>query len=306
MPSSKDAPTSARRNHKSTESCFTPPYYDVIGAVLGLSPVEDRDDVRVDEGRGALGFAPETLDKLFILGVAGLERLDRAVPVEDLIVSQVDVGHASAAGQGLKLVPIAEKGTSHTTDCIRRDLRYNIQAPNLEKDRVSTVGISGGADARPRTRDDPRYGGDRRPGQVTNLLLPRLLDSLPARIVNVASAGQSPVDFEDPLLVRDYDAMKAYSQSKLAQIMFTFELAERLPDEEVTVNALHPASLMDTKMVKETFGHSMSTIEEGAEATVRLTASPELEGLTGRYFDGMRETHADRPTTKRPEKCCGT
>jgi NAD(P)-dependent dehydrogenase (short-subunit alcohol dehydrogenase family) len=128
---------------------------------------------------------------------------------------------------------------------------------------------------------------------LTSLLVGRLLDSAPARIVNVASAGQSPMNFEDPMLERDYDAMKAYSQSKLAQIMFTFELSERLSDKGVSVNALHPASLMDTKMVRKTFGRSMSTVEEGAEATVRLAAAPDLEGVTGRYFDGKREARAD-------------
>ncbi len=129
---------------------------------------------------------------------------------------------------------------------------------------------------------------------LTSLLLPLLRDSAPARIVNVASAGQSPIDFGDPMLERRYDAMRAYTMSKLAQIMFTFELAERLPDAGVSVSALHPASLMDTKMVTETFGYTMSTVEEGAEATVRLAASPELAGVTGRYFDGKREARANR------------
>ena len=128
---------------------------------------------------------------------------------------------------------------------------------------------------------------------LTSLLLPLLKDSAPARVVNVASAGQSPIDFDDPMLERGYDAMRAYSMSKLAQIMFTFELAERLSDTGVSVNALHPASLMDTKMVQDTFGYTMSTIEEGADATVYLAASPELEGVTGRYFDGRREARAD-------------
>jgi NAD(P)-dependent dehydrogenase (short-subunit alcohol dehydrogenase family) len=112
-------------------------------------------------------------------------------------------------------------------------------------------------------------------------------------VVNVASAGQSPIDFDDVLLERGYDPMRAYTQSKVAQVMFTFELAERLQGSGVTVNALHPASLMDTKMVLETFGRSMSTVEEGAEATVRLATSPELEGITGRYFDGTREGRAN-------------
>jgi len=129
---------------------------------------------------------------------------------------------------------------------------------------------------------------------LTNLLLPLLLGSAPARIVNVASAGQSPVDFRDVMLKRGYGGMKAYTQSKLAQVMFTFELAERLRGTGVTVNALHPATLMDTKMVRETFGHASSTVQEGTEAVVRLAASLELEAVTGRYFDGMREARADR------------
>lgn len=131
------------------------------------------------------------------------------------------------------------------------------------------------------------------PFLLTKLLLPLLKDSAPARIVNVASAGQSPIDFDDVMLERDYDGMKAYSQSKLAQIMFTFSLAERLDGTGVTVNALHPASLMDTKMVSEWFGYTMSTVEEGAEAVERLAISPELEGVTGRYFDGQCEARAD-------------
>jgi NAD(P)-dependent dehydrogenase (short-subunit alcohol dehydrogenase family) len=129
---------------------------------------------------------------------------------------------------------------------------------------------------------------------LTRLLLPLLKDSAPARIVNVASAGQSPVDFSNLMLERGYDAMKAYSQSKLAQVMFTFELAEHLRDTGVTVNALHPASLMDTKMVQSTFGYTMSTVEEGTQAVVRLAVSPKVEGVTGRYFDGRRQARANR------------
>jgi NAD(P)-dependent dehydrogenase (short-subunit alcohol dehydrogenase family) len=129
---------------------------------------------------------------------------------------------------------------------------------------------------------------------LTRLLLPLLRDSAPARIINVASAGQSPLDFSNLMLEQGYDAMKAYSQSKLAQVMFTFELAEHLQDTGVSVNALHPASLMDTKMVEATFGYTMSTVEEGAQAVVRLAVSKEVEGVTGRYFDGTREARANR------------
>jgi NAD(P)-dependent dehydrogenase (short-subunit alcohol dehydrogenase family) len=128
---------------------------------------------------------------------------------------------------------------------------------------------------------------------LTMRLLELLGRSAPARIVNVASIGQAPIDFADVMLEHGYEPFRAYAQSKLAQIMFTFELAQRLSDAGVTVNALHPATLMDTKMVRETFGRSMSSVEEGKEATLRLIASPELEGVTGGYFDGTREARAD-------------
>lgn len=131
------------------------------------------------------------------------------------------------------------------------------------------------------------------PFLLTNLLVPLLRDSAPARVVNVASAGQSPVNFGDVMLERVYDPMRAYTQSKLAQVIFTFSVAERLSGTGVSANALHPASLMDTKMVRETFGYATSTVEEGAEATVRLAASPQAERVTGRYFDGRREARAN-------------
>jgi NAD(P)-dependent dehydrogenase (short-subunit alcohol dehydrogenase family) len=149
---------------------------------------------------------------------------------------------------------------------------------------------------------------------LTNLLLPLLRGSAPARIVNVASAGQAPIDFDDVMLERGYDGWRAYAQSKLAQIMFTFSLAERLKGSGVTANALHPASLMDTKMVRESFGYTRSTVEEGAEATERLAISPGLEGVSGRYFDGQREARAndqayDRQARERlwtlSEELCG-
>ena len=96
------------------------------------------------------------------------------------------------------------------------------------------------------------------------------------------------------MLERRYDGMRAYTQSKLAQIMFTFEPAGHLSGSGVSANALHPASLMDTKMVIETFGYTMSTVQEGADATVRLAASPDVEGVTGHYFDGHHEARANR------------
>src|SRR5438093_6388261 len=98
---------------------------------------------------------------------------------------------------------------------------------------------------------------------LTMLLLPLLERSAPARIVNVASIGQAPIDFDDVMLERGYEPFRAYAQSKVAQIMFTFELAARLERPDVTVNAVHPATLMDTKMVRATYGRAMTPVEEG-------------------------------------------
>jgi NAD(P)-dependent dehydrogenase (short-subunit alcohol dehydrogenase family) len=125
---------------------------------------------------------------------------------------------------------------------------------------------------------------------LTHALLDRLGASAPARVVNVASAGQTALDFEDVMLERSYDGTRAYCQSKLAQIMFTFDLAETVRDRDVTVTALHPATYMPTKMVT---GPPASTIEEGLDATWRLVADPALDGVTGVYFNGRREARAD-------------
>jgi NAD(P)-dependent dehydrogenase (short-subunit alcohol dehydrogenase family) len=132
---------------------------------------------------------------------------------------------------------------------------------------------------------------------LTMDLLPLLRRSAPARIVNVASVGQAAIDFDDVMLERAYDGFRAYAQSKLAQVSFTFELAERLRaagEEGITVNALHPASLMDTKMARQAFGRVLSTVSEGVDAVVHLVADPGLDGVSGRYFDGLAESAADQ------------
>jgi len=134
------------------------------------------------------------------------------------------------------------------------------------------------------------------PFLLTHLLLPTVIASAPARIVNVSSIGQYPIDFDNVMLERDYDGFRAYRQSKLAQIMFTIDLAAQLKAQqvEVTVNALHPSSLMPTKMVFEAFGNqTMSTIEQGADAIMFVATSPELAQTSGAYFDRTRRVRAE-------------
>src|SRR3954468_16155327 len=128
---------------------------------------------------------------------------------------------------------------------------------------------------------------------LTRLLEPLLIAGAPARVVNVASAGQAAIDFDDVMLERSYDGSRAYAQSKLAQVMSTFELAERLRDAGVTVNALHPSTYMPTKMVIHARGSGVDSLEAGVAATVRLIADPELDGVTGRYFNRTSEARAD-------------
>jgi len=131
------------------------------------------------------------------------------------------------------------------------------------------------------------------PFLLTRLLLPTLRQSAPARIVNVCSAGQAPINFRDVMLERRYDGVQAYCQSKLALVMFTFDLAEELAGTGVTANCLHPATYMPTKMVLAARGSGVSTIEEGVQATVHLITAPELDQISGRYFNGLREARAE-------------
>jgi NAD(P)-dependent dehydrogenase (short-subunit alcohol dehydrogenase family) len=127
---------------------------------------------------------------------------------------------------------------------------------------------------------------------LTRLLLPLLRASAPARVVNVASGAQQPIDFDDMMLEGDYDGWRAYSQSKLAMVADTFALAEELDPRQVTVNSLHPASFMDTKMVREAFGRASTSVQEGVDPVLRLVADPELEGVTGRYYNRRSEARA--------------
>ena len=108
----------------------------------------------------------------------------------------------------------------------------------------------------------------------------------PPRVVNVASAGQAPIDFDDPMITRGYSGTRAYCQSKLAQIMHAFDLAE----DGVIANALHPATYMPTKMVVDAGIDPLSSLEQGLAATLALVQRTDV---SGRYFNGLQEARAD-------------
>jgi NAD(P)-dependent dehydrogenase (short-subunit alcohol dehydrogenase family) len=127
------------------------------------------------------------------------------------------------------------------------------------------------------------------PVVITRGLLDTLRMNAPAVIVNVGSAGQVPIDFSDLQMERHYDGTVAYRRSKLALAAWTFQLAEELHDSGVLVNCLHPASFMDTGMVREAGVTSVSTVDEGGEATLRLILSPPG---SGKFYNGLREARA--------------
>ena len=135
---------------------------------------------------------------------------------------------------------------------------------------------------------------------LTNLLIAELKAAPAARIINVSSNahGYGTIAFDDLGLEKRYNAARAYAQSKLANVFFTYELARVLKDTRVTVNALHPGAVRTNfgrelsgiaGFVFRHFGYFMRSPEKGAETIVWLATAPELEGQTGKYFLDKKE-----------------
>ncbi|MEU7027915.1 SDR family NAD(P)-dependent oxidoreductase [Streptomyces sp. NPDC046275] len=177
-------------------------------------------------------------------------------------------------------------------------LADRVRAAEPHLDGLVHNAVAGGG-PRPLVRELSAQGHELRfavnhlaPYALTRGLLPLLTASAPARVVNVASIGQEEIDFDDVMLERDYEGLRAYCRSKLALIMGTFDLAEELAGTGVTVNALHPAHLMDTPGVRA-YGLAPAVgTDEGVRPTVRLLLDPGLAGVTGRYFDRFTEARA--------------
>ena len=144
------------------------------------------------------------------------------------------------------------------------------------------------------------------PFLLTHLLLDRLQTSAPARIVTVSSGAQAMgrLDFDDLQGERGYNGQRAYNQSKLANVLFTYELARRLEGSGVTATVLHPG------VVRTAFGQEdsrgwmrlmlpvvrpfMKSPERGAETSIYLASSPEVEGVSGQYFVNSRPKTSSR------------
>jgi retinol dehydrogenase 14 len=134
------------------------------------------------------------------------------------------------------------------------------------------------------------------PFLLTNLLVDRLIQSAPARVVTVSSNAhaQGRIDFDDLQGERSYSGARAYSQSKLANVLFTYELARRLPASSVTANALHPGLTRTAFGAEDPAGVQrrlvpllrpfMQSPAQGAATSIHLASAPELAQVTGRYF----------------------
>lgn len=129
------------------------------------------------------------------------------------------------------------------------------------------------------------------PFLLTLLLLDLLKASTPARVVTVASNAHrnlAAVDFGNLQGEAAYDGYDAYALSKLGNILFSNALARRLVGSGVTANSLHPG-VIDTKLLRMSYSTPGSSLEEGAQTSIHLAASPEVEGLNGRFFSRMAE-----------------
>ncbi|MGW8683647.1 SDR family NAD(P)-dependent oxidoreductase [Streptomyces sp. NPDC055817] len=179
-----------------------------------------------------------------------------------------------------------------------RAMADRIRGAEPRLDALVNNAVAGGG-AEPLRREVSAQGHELRfavnhlaPYALIRGLLPLLRASAPARVVNVASMGQERIDFDDVMLERDYEGLRAYCRSKLALIMATFELGAELEGTGVTVNALHPAHLMDTEGVRAYGLTPVTGIDEGVRPTVRLITDPELGSTTGRYFDRFTDARA--------------
>lgn len=250
------------------------------------------------------------IDKLTILVTGATDGIGRGVAAEltrlgaRVLMHGRDTARLAATRDAIAAETGSERLETYTADFASlRDVRRladDVGARHGHLDvLLNNAGIGRGPPGR-QTREESADGYELRfqvnylaPFLLQHLLLPLLRRAAPARIVNLASVGQAPIDFDDVMLERRYDSMHAYCQSKLALVMASFELAGRLDPGEVTVNALHPGTLLDTKMVREGFGTPLGPVETGIEAEVYLATSSEIDGVTSEYFDRMKPARAD-------------
>jgi NAD(P)-dependent dehydrogenase (short-subunit alcohol dehydrogenase family) len=220
------------------------------------------------------------------LGAAGLTVLvhgrDRVL-VEQTVAEVRETG-AGADGYLADLASLAECDRLAAEVAVRGDLTVLVNNAGVG------FGPPGGARELSRDGYELRWAVDYlAPVALTRGLLGTLRANAPARIVNVGSVGQEPIDFADLGMAGHYDGVRAYRRAKLALAAWSFDLAAELSASGVTVNCIHPASLMGTAMVRESGYPTLSTVDDGGTATLRLILDVDT---TGGYYDGLRPARA--------------
>ncbi len=235
--------------------------------------------------------------------------LGRYVAFELVRSGHVVLAHGRDAGRTERLVAeLRTEGEAHgfvadlaSLDRVRR-LGEGVAAAHPRLDvLINNAGV--GAGPRSSGREVGADGHELRlavnylaPVALTRALLPVLRANAPARIVNVGSVGQEPLDFADPELTRGYSGVSAYCRSKFALAAHTFALAEELRGSGVSVNVLHPATYMDTAMVREGGITPWNTVADGAPGVLKLATQ---DVGSGGYFDGTDRSRAHEGTYDR-------
>jgi NAD(P)-dependent dehydrogenase (short-subunit alcohol dehydrogenase family) len=256
------------------------------------------------------GSQPKPLEGKVALVTGSTDGLGKAVALQLAELGATVLVHGRNAERGNALVDTIKKSTSGCATFYRADFaslaEVRAMAEAVQNDHkrihllINNAGIgsanSKGSKDRELSADghELRFAVNYLSGYLlTRLLIPSLVAGAPSRIVNVASLSQRPIDFDNVMLQREYDGGRAYGQSKLAQIMFTQDLAEELAVKNITANSLHPATYMDTSMVRSAGVEPRSTVAEGASAVMYLATSAELKLKSGLFFNGKREMKAN-------------
>ncbi len=244
------------------------------------------------------GIGRHTAQALALSG-ATVVMVCRSQPRGEAARAQIAAQVAAAGGSGQVVLLVADMGS-------QRAIRQLAQTFRAQYDRLDVLVNNAGATYMSRIETEDGLEANFAVNHLgyfllTNLLLTRLIESAPARIVNVASSAhwEGTINFDDLQSTRGYDRGVAYAQSKLANILFTYELARRLEGSGVTANCVHPG-VVDTnfgglprrlRMLARrllTPGRyremNVRTPTEGADTVIYLAASPEVAGVSGAYF----------------------
>jgi NAD(P)-dependent dehydrogenase (short-subunit alcohol dehydrogenase family) len=271
------------------------PWLAAAGAALALL-VSTAPAIEAQEGR------PPRPDQEVVLVTGSTSGLGREVALRMGLMGAHVIVHGRNRERGMEIIAQINEGPGsarfYAADFASFDqVRALAVAVLTDYDRLDVLVNNAGFGSAPDERWVSEDGHEFRfqvnylaPVLLTDLLMPLIRSSAPARIVQVSSLAQNPIDWEDVMIERDFSGRRAYGQSKLAQISHTFDLHEELSGAGIMVNALHPATYMPTEMVRRAGVEPRATIDDGADAVMNLIVSDEIEG--GQFFNRLTPQRA--------------